>query len=871
MCLTAPDPSQDSTTLTSSQSLTAPDSSQGSAPPPPPTDPRTICRYCNSLLGLLKLCSGLGLDIQNYNRWYQACSNKACDRLEWYGPRTPLEAIPQEVQLAHALNASLRQDQHTTGTVYCANPNCRSHQNGRPRRANKECVRVPPFCSVCCTSCTPLVKCKAHRLSAVENTVLCLQPYSPSATSSAASASITLSSTPTTSTSLSSAPTASMLSSLASNMSITPSDLTLSAIPTPSSVLAATTTPQSSVPAAPPKLAGRSYARPLEEGYAKPWLMRHRVKEEKAALVDATRKVQVQVINTVTVLYWARVCQHGLAAPFEPCLKAKVASSHSGVLVLSEHMDLVDAVPADAKGRVKVYNAAEREWFTQALALPVPVPLSRRVLVRNLDLDDDDCPDLDSEVLAAGGNGKRSRRDSVLSTPTKVRKFSHETTPTASRYMPIPEVECLDSATSEGTGQLAALAAPPSPSPLTVRDPVLGPGPSAPPGTSPAVKGGRNFSPIPFPPRFACDMDARMPLLVGVSEKHEEHFARAFPGSKFVSSTFQRHRNYYIAAKKYGILEPYVAAGQTPQGLWRTIWRRLTALTSLATGPQEQPIMVRPPLPSEETQPSVSSNFSLTRGQESAPSDLRAPTPPPPSPSSFPSLSQSSSSPHIARIEWFDGFGTQFGSRWSADTEAVEVWVSNKPVRSGRLKDIFTMGILVPKRFSDSAYFAKAVRISNLPPYWHRDFSSAWDVQYREAYRLARAGDIAAMFLFEAIQEHQAFVHSASSLRHNYGQLTIPSHLDPSGLLARTLSAFSHYSLERHGLCFDNFEGVYVDTVPTFYGCKTHSSHAHVEDSGKFGINLFAASHVCNSICHAIGLSALEVDANALITMPSSS
>ncbi len=52
------------------------------------------------------------------------------------------------------------------------------------------------------------------------------------------------------------------------------------------------------------KITTRSYARPLDEDYAKPWLKQHLAKAEQAALVDASRKVQTQAHNTVTVVYW---------------------------------------------------------------------------------------------------------------------------------------------------------------------------------------------------------------------------------------------------------------------------------------------------------------------------------------------------------------------------------------------------------------------------------------------------------------------------------------------------------------------------------------------------------------------------------------
>lgn len=38
----------------------------------------------------------------------------------------------------------------------------------------------------------------------------------------------------------------------------------------------------------------------------------------------------------------------------------------------------------------------------------------------------------------------------------------------------------------------------------------------------------------------------------------------------------------------------------------------------------------------------------------------------------------------------------------------------------------------------------------------------------------------------------------------------------------------------------------------------------YAEDAGKYAANKFAASHVCNSICRALSLTALQVDVDLL-------
>ena len=159
------------------------------------------------------------------------------------------------------------------------------------------------------------------------------------------------------------------------------------------------------------------------------------------------------------------------------------------------------------------------------------------------------------------------------------------------------------------------------------------------------------------------------------------------------------------------------------------------------------------------------------------------------------------------------------------------------------------MAILEPRHYVGK-YVAKRVRIDELPSYWKFDFSNEWSVQYHEAQRLARAGDIAGLFVYEACHERGVSVYGKShstytkavtealvQLRTDHcvtdirfaptyivtssngvGWITqkvlsgekYPSEEDAqdTSLLARTLGAFSHYAIQRHGLYFDSHEGM---------------------------------------------------------------
>ncbi|KAF7345991.1 hypothetical protein MVEN_01621700 [Mycena venus] len=118
----------------------------------PPTTVSNICPKChNHTLGSVIRCEAGGTDIQNWDRHLQKCSFETCHYYLWHHPRTPMERIPQEVQLRFAAKASLAEARQTSSKVVvpCGAPNCRDSK-GEPRRANSQCDRTPFYCSSCC-------------------------------------------------------------------------------------------------------------------------------------------------------------------------------------------------------------------------------------------------------------------------------------------------------------------------------------------------------------------------------------------------------------------------------------------------------------------------------------------------------------------------------------------------------------------------------------------------------------------------------------------------------------------------------------------------------------------------------------------------
>lgn len=59
------------------------------------------------------------------------------------------------------------------------------------------------------------------------------------------------------------------------------------------------------------------------------------------------------------------------------------------------------------------------------------------------------------------------------------------------------------------------------------------------------------------------------------------------------------------------------------------------------------------------------------------------------------------------------------------------------------------MTIIEPRRFM-GAYLVKTVRPEVFPVDWKEHFHTRASVQFREAERLARAADVAGMFMYEA-------------------------------------------------------------------------------------------------------------------------
>ncbi|KAF5345170.1 hypothetical protein D9758_009664 [Tetrapyrgos nigripes] len=103
-----------------------------------------LCPKCNSShLKPPTQAAGTGKDPRNYNRLYESCFN--CDYFCWLGPPTPLEQVPESVQVQFALKESRRTASVTDPSQNgadsdCTDPNCRTAK-GKAKKRSQRCPR----------------------------------------------------------------------------------------------------------------------------------------------------------------------------------------------------------------------------------------------------------------------------------------------------------------------------------------------------------------------------------------------------------------------------------------------------------------------------------------------------------------------------------------------------------------------------------------------------------------------------------------------------------------------------------------------------------------------------------------------------------
>ncbi|KAJ7508141.1 hypothetical protein B0H11DRAFT_1902457 [Mycena galericulata] len=279
---------------------------------------------------------------------------KGCGWFFWHNFPTPLEHIPDDVQLRFVMVKSSKE----TGTpLVCQEPNCLTATNKR-RRANRECGRVPPRCSGCCKTAGGC-RAQSHRVNARDI---------PSASSSS---------------SLSNPPLAAGVSgggpSGTQNASASASGS--SAITTGGPSASQTSSESNGIPS-------RTFARPLSETYAQGYLSRHRNVLEASERLEATERSQ-ELRNKIQDL--VVFIENG-----HPPSKFTVLNLVLGQFIVAEHQVLAPVVKNGFISYLELPSS--KTWCIRDARVPIPASRSVRIILRSIDVTDSGCIGLDTEI-----------------------------------------------------------------------------------------------------------------------------------------------------------------------------------------------------------------------------------------------------------------------------------------------------------------------------------------------------------------------------------------------------------------------------------------------------------------------------------------
>ncbi|TFY69097.1 hypothetical protein EVJ58_g606 [Rhodofomes roseus] len=559
--------------------------------------------------------------------------------------------------------------------------------------------------------------------------------------------------------------------------------------------------PASAVLASAPPVAMRSYSRALHEDYAKPWVEAHRQKLVRVEKVEADRRLDTVLANTVGVRLWTK--------PHTDVFRINLSTRHAGKFVVAEHASLTQVLAQYETGSlIEVWMADDSEWVKQPFDLPIAVSSSQRarVLLRIPGLCDVDCDGLDDEMTATppATPRKEHRHGRAASMPLSPHGApaaapSESSLPVLRLHNASPS-QCPDQSrhgvmskslleTEHACMQPAVLSEPPAPS-LAL------------------AEVGRVRS---FPYTYTCDMQGPMEKMRGVTRKPAVHFNAAFPGVKWNRSTYYKHRRYYFAACRLNILNTFVQYGRTEKGMWSVLVKHVDELIADDTSETEP----------EHTVPHTLAHI------DRAPDD--------------PSLDRDvdSGRKHIAKLEWFEYHDRSFSSRFSAQTEALIIRVENQPHARGNAKDIYKL--VVPGDVHHGRYAAKLFKQPLLDGgVATSHFHGNADVHFREAHRFAFGGDLAALFAVHA-EEHNILTYAFSFARSfvltarggsptwaaqswlEGEQYPVNDSTDNTALI-RTLNTFSHWTVSLFHVLYTDFQGVRTPNGAFIvYDCETHT------------------------------------------------
>ncbi|KDQ11489.1 hypothetical protein BOTBODRAFT_189848 [Botryobasidium botryosum FD-172 SS1] len=483
----------------------------------------------------------------------------------------------------------------------------------------------------------------------------------------------------------------------------------------------------------------------------------------------------------------------------------RVFSPDKDVFVLDMHIDQLAKLNIIFDTMVQWFDPASNEWVTQGVDAPIEIPSNRIITLARIGV----VPPLFSPEKGKGKAPQLSR-DVILDMPNR---------PANAAPSSDEEYDCDSVGSATHTKR--------------------------------------------FPLMYACEMVPGLQVLRDKFPSNRnrttlpEEFPRVFLGCSFKASTYQKHRGAWRKADEYGILERYVAAGKTADGLWARLVQEVEARRALEDDEIQE---IEPP-------------------QGAAPAN---------------SIIEHAVFKHEWR-EFIDEHtgDADFGGVFHPD-QVFSIFQESLPLCVGSRKTVYRItfddqesGALMtyvakqynqgypPKNSSDMRLVAPPFSLSNFYRIDAEHFARGNEI-VREFQQLAHSKSMviynfsfANTYLFEAPSDDgegpywqcQAMLDMTAS--EDVAVTGTEAIGVLSGLRARTLNAFIHYtywdlnsSVKRYfgfeydnkpHLCFDNLQGFDNGTSVTLVDMTTYTSVG-----GEF--YHFAQKHSCTAMCTQLGL-----------------
>ncbi|KAF8581707.1 hypothetical protein K439DRAFT_1618836 [Ramaria rubella] len=595
------------------------------------------------------------------------------------------------------------------------------------------------------------------------------------------------------------------------------------------------------------------FARPLPAEYGRVFVATHQVRQKRAEDTAAQEKAHDDLLRTVTIIFWD-------GTPVQAPWIHRVQGDQVGQISLSLHPEVAQCVSAQTGNLVSVFEPCHAQWVSQMIQVPIPVSTSGRILLCMVNATDEDYNGLKSEI----------ERLSEVVPMTVAHKHMH---------MFSDGVECcikVSKAVSEPTGTIPA-------------------GETAVTGCPPL-----DISKLPF--KYVCTHVAGMDAMI-----HVEHGIQdAFPGTTFVHLTFYKVCTVYQQARELQILDQYVAYGESEEGLWTKMYKRVEDLLegeSLHTWLQSW------------------TDDTMTRQWDRG---VHVPTNVPQVVVSPPAGPQDASQPEAcatppqslqALKEWvgFHPFGPSEDDPIESEDEhwpPVCVWLAPNSTFDIRIEESqklfgcekecihlvslegFTEVTYMGKHFhvhsdlhQDSLVVGEALRMGEAAAWWDWFACMAFDYGERlsSAYHMSALWDpcddscpwmVAISFvegyIWWAATAHELCWYTQEEVTDGTStEFMYPlPHRDPSGGFEDTLNAFTHfvYTEMKRTEIFVDFRGTPSECHSlhrcAFTKCDQDSSvmlddNGGAWDRGKSHLDYYSSTHICGHMCMRLHLGAM--------------